>query len=122
MVDWETERDVMSKPFNIDTHKRTFTDYLEVIIDEEGNVHYAVPSHQEWLIQEACKKLNKNVGELMNSIPRTYWCDMLTWLTNVTNCVAVWDISYVGRLNYAQRSQLELLQLSGLYKGIIVNV
>ena len=55
-------------------------------------------------------------------IQRTYWCDMLTWLINVTNCVAVWDISYVGRLNYAQRSQLELLQLSGLYKGIIVNV
>lgn len=27
-----------------------------------------------------------------------------------------------GKLNYAQRSQLELLQLSGLYKGIIVNV
>lgn len=122
MVDWNVERDVMSKQFNIDTHKRTFTDYLEVIIDEEGNVHYAVPSHQEWLIQEACKKLNKNVGELMDSIPRTYWCDILTWLTNVTNCVVVWDISYVGRLNYAQRSQLELLQLSGLYKGIIVNV
>lgn len=122
MVDWETERDVMSRPFNITTHKNTFTHYLEVIIDEEGTIHYAVPSHLEWLIQTACEKLNMNRNEVMNNIPREYWCDMLTWFTKITNCVAVWDTSYVGTLNYTQRSQLELLMLEGLYEGTIVNV
>lgn len=121
MVDWETERDVMSKPFNITTHKNTFTHYLEVIIDEEGTIHYAVPSHLEWLIQKACEKLNMNRNELMNNVPREYYFDMLTWLTKVTDCIAVWDTSYVGTLNYAQRSQLELLMLEGLYEGAIVN-
>lgn len=112
----------MSKPFNITTHKNTFKHYLEVIIDEAGIIHYAVPSHQKWLIKKACEKLNMNRNELMNNVPREYWCDMLTWLTKITRCVAVWDTSYVGTLNYAQRSQLELLMLEGLYEGTIVNV
>lgn len=120
MIDWDTQRDVMSKPFNLDTHKRTFTQYLEVIIDEEGIVHYAVPSHKDWLINHACAKLGVTRKELLDTTPREYWCDMITWLTNLTSCVAVWDISYVGKLNYAQKSQLELLQVEGLFDGKIV--
>lgn len=120
MIDWDTQRDVMSKPFNLNTHKRTFVHYLEVILDEEGVAHYAVPSHKDWLINHACEKLGVTQKELLDTMPQEYWCDMLTWLTNITSCVAVWDISYVGRLNYAQKSQLELLQAEGLFSGKIV--
>ena len=120
MIDWDTQRDVMSKPFNLDTHKRTFTRYLEIILDEDGVAHYAVPSHQDWLINYACEKLSVTQKELLDTMPREYWCDMLTWLTDITSCVAVWDISYVGRLNYAQKSQLELLQAEGLFYGKII--
>lgn len=37
--------------FDIQKHKETYKNYLEVIIDEEGSIHYAVPSHQEFLIR-----------------------------------------------------------------------
>lgn len=36
--------------FDIQKHKETFIDYLEVIIDVNGRIMYAVPSHQEKLI------------------------------------------------------------------------
>ena len=36
--------------FDIHKHKQTFRDYLEVIIDADGHIMYAVPSHQEKLI------------------------------------------------------------------------
>lgn len=35
--------DVYSK-FDIDKHSENFIDYLEVIIDPSGVIHYAVPS------------------------------------------------------------------------------
>lgn len=120
MIDWDDTRKVMSEPFKIQTHQRTFTNYLEVLLDEDGNVHYAVPSHQEWLIQKACIKLNVEDREsLMGLVPREYYFDMIGWLTKVTDCIAVWDTEYIGKLNRKQKSQLELLQLSDLYKGEI---
>ncbi|MCM1225968.1 MAG: hypothetical protein NC320_00910 [Clostridium sp.] len=119
MIDWNTQRDVMSNPFNITVHKRTFKNYLEIILDENGNAYYAVPSHQTWLIQKACETLNVNQEELMKLTPREYYCDMLTWLTKITDCVAVWDMAYIGTLNKNQKSQLELLTLENLYKGSI---
>ena len=61
-------RDVMSKPFNLDTHKRTFTRYLEIILDEEGVAHYAVPSHKDWLINHACEKLGVTQKELLDTM------------------------------------------------------
>lgn len=36
MIDFDNERTVMYNPFNVAIHKRTFTDYLEIIIDEIG--------------------------------------------------------------------------------------
>lgn len=36
---------VLRSPFDIETHKATFVNYLEVCIDEGGTPHYAVPSH-----------------------------------------------------------------------------
>lgn len=44
--------------FDMECHKNTFTNYLEVVIGENGKIMYAVPSHQEKLIKLACEKLN----------------------------------------------------------------
>lgn len=43
---------MLRSPFDIETHKATFVNYLEVCIDEGGTPHYAVPSHQEWLVRK----------------------------------------------------------------------
>lgn len=40
------EKYTLYSKFDIDKHAETFINYLEVIIDENGVVHYAVPSHQ----------------------------------------------------------------------------
>lgn len=38
--------EVLNSPFQINLHKSTFTNYLEVIIHLDGKIVYAVPSHQ----------------------------------------------------------------------------
>lgn len=40
--------------FDLEKHKQTYVQYLEVVILEDGTVEYAVPSHQEKLIALAC--------------------------------------------------------------------
>ena len=120
MIDFDRQRTVMQKPFDIQTHKRTFVDYLEIVLDENGDAHYAVPSHQMWLRNYAAKKLHLTQEELSDRCPMAYWCDVTLWLTKITGCVAVWDVAYVGTLNSKQKAMLELLQLEGLYKGKIV--
>lgn len=41
--------------FDIEQHKKIFIHYLEVVIDENGKIMYAVPSHQEKQITLACE-------------------------------------------------------------------
>lgn len=46
--------------FDLQKHKSHFINYLEVIVKPDGEVVYAVPSHQEKLIELACLKLRVN--------------------------------------------------------------
>lgn len=108
---------VLHSPFDIDTHKKTFHNYLEVILDEVGRVFYAVPSHQEWLIQHACNKHNMTREELANSCPRERWADYMLWLTEQTSCIAVWDTGFIGKTNYMQQVTLTMLKANGVYSG-----
>ena len=106
---------VLLKPFDIQTHKATFTRYLEVIIDETGTVHYAVPSHQEWLIKKACEIRHCSREELNNQVPPEYYCDFVNWLCQITGCISVWNDFYEGTPNEAQRSKLDELEENGLF-------
>lgn len=107
--------EILRQPFDIEIHKKKFINYLEVIVDEEGTVHYAVPSHQEWLIQKACRKLNISREGLYELCPPEYYFDVIGWLTNVTGCVAVWGDSYKGKLNEPQYDTLKLLESERLF-------
>lgn len=120
MIDFNTRRNVMSKPFSIAVHKNTFVDYLEIVLDESGQAYYAVPSHQEWLINYACRKLDVSRETLENMCPPEMYCEYIRWLAKMTGCVAVWDIGYTGSLNHHQKAMLELLKLENLYKGEIL--
>lgn len=119
MIDFDQERNVMSEPFDIAVHKRTFINYLEIILDESGEAYYAVPSHREWLIKYGCRKFNVSKETFESMCPPEMYFNYIEWLTKITECVAVWDIEYVGSLNHQQKAMLELLQLEGLYKGRI---
>lgn len=107
--------EILKQPFDIVIHKKKFINYLEVIIDEYGIIYYAVPSHQEWLIKKACKKLNISREELYASCPPDYYFDVIGWLTKITGCIAVWNDTYTGELNDHQYGKLKLLESERLF-------
>lgn len=110
--------------FDLDKHKQTYIDYLEVLILEDGKVVYAIPSHQQKAIALCCKKLNVSRNELNAMCPQEYYFDYLTWLLNICGAVSVWSTRYktgTNGLNGKQRATLRRLKLNGLYRGAITN-
>jgi len=113
--------DLYSK-FDIEKHKNTFVNYLEVIITEDGTIHYAVPSHQEYMIMLAMKK-NDWTREELRRIAQSdtdAYCDFMVWLSKVTQAVSVWNnfISFYS-INSAQWRSLKDLKSSGLFHGYV---
>lgn len=109
--------EIMNQPFDIETHKANFIDYLEVVIEPKGTVHYAVPSHQEFMIRYACKRDGISREELENRVPCEFYADLLTWLSRYTGCIAVWNRHIAGEPNLHQKAVLRKLKLAGLYHG-----
>lgn len=106
--------------FDIEKHKKAFTDYLEVIILPTGKVVYAVPSHVEKLIAIAMEKHKCNKKNIVDMCPREYYFDFITWLCKITNCVSVWNNFYTcNQLNKRQLAKLIRLKEEGLYQGEI---
>ena len=105
--------------FDIQRHKETFVNYLEVIIEENGHVLYAVPSHQEKAIELACKAKGWTRDELNDACPQEFYCDFLTWLLSLTNCISVWNDFYMGNANEKQIEMLRKLKEAKIYKGSI---
>ena len=117
MVDLKTQQEVLHKPFSIEKHKETFVNYLEVCIDRCGIVHYAVPSHQEWLISRYMKEHQCTREQLFDLVPTDYYFDIMLWLCYETKCIAVWDCAITGRPNELQILALERLKTANLYRG-----
>ena len=106
--------------FSIEKHKQTFVNYLEVVIDENGKIMYAVPSHQEKMIKLACEKLNVSRDKLYEMCPEEYYFDLITWLSRASGACAVWNKFAKGdKFSKEQISALEQLKDSGLYLGEI---
>lgn len=111
------EQSVLRSPFNIETHKATFINYLEVVISEDGTVMYAVPSHQEKVILLACQKLNVTRDELNELCPQEYYFDFMTWLCKISGCVALWNDRMIGMANEQQLEAIKQLAEENLYRG-----
>lgn len=105
--------------FDIEEHKRTFVNYLEVLIEENGHVVYAVPSHQELAIKMACKANKWTRKQLNDACPPEYYFDFMTWLLAQINAISVWNTMYIGTANEKQKEKLRELKRNGLYKGDI---
>ena len=115
---FEVQQHVLHSPFDIETHKKTFKNYLEVIIREDGTVEYAIPSHQEKLISILMKKENLTRQEVINH-PDADILDWMDWLCKRTNCISVWNEFYIGNANESQLKKLLELKNARLYFGII---
>jgi len=108
--------------FDLEMHKKTYVNYLEVIVFPDGHVEYAVPSHQEFLINVCCKKYNISRDQLNKLCPKEYYCDFTQWLCNESGCVSLWN-NYLIRPEYItdeQRNTLKLLKKEKLYVGDLV--
>lgn len=107
-------------PFDLEKHKQTYINYLEVIIDKTGKIMYAVPSHTEKAIAIACSELNVSRDQLMDMVPRDYYCAMHEWLCKVAKIVMVWTggCTFVEP-NSKQIAALRRLKLAGVYHGCV---
>lgn len=106
--------------FDIGQHKKTYTHYLEVVIDESGKIMYAVPSHQEKMISLAREKLNVTREELNAMCPQEYYFDFMVWLCKISGACAVWEkFIQADKMNEQQIKALQVLKDNGLYLGEI---
>lgn len=104
--------------FDIDKHRETFINYLEVIISEDGKIHYAVPSHQEYLINECMRQYDWCRQEVYDNTPVDYYGDVIIWLCKMTGSVSVWnDFLQFYQINQKQFDSLVRLKNAGLYNG-----
>lgn len=105
--------------FDADMHAKTFINYLEVLIEPNGHVLYAVPSHQELAIKLACKAKGWTRDRLNKECPPEFYFDFLPWILSLTGCISVWDRFYVGTANEAQKDTLRMLKRKNIYKGCV---
>jgi len=107
--------------FDIKQHKEHYIHYLEVILFPDGHIEYAVPSHQEKLINIAREKLQVSRQELFDMCPNEYAFDVITWLCNITGCVSIWENSFCksdkNKLTDEQVKTIKQLQDEDLFLG-----
>ena len=112
----------LNSEFDIEMHKKTFVNYLEVVILPSGEVEYAVPSHQEKLIQIACETQHVSRSDLVNKCPPEYYADFAKYLCMQSGAIALWE-NYIiyDKVTEEQARSISSLAIAGLYKGELVD-
>ena len=114
--------------FDIDKHAKTFINYLEIIIRADGTIEYAVPSHQEKLLEIIAEQRNLSRDEVIDQIRKSeetcgyMYNSSVEYLCAVSGCISVWTDFYISAnnsLTEMQLAQLKELKEKGLYKGDI---
>lgn len=104
--------------FDLQKHKEVYNHYLEVAIDENGKVHYAVPSHTEYLIKVCMKKYQVPRKVLDAMCPEDFYYSFAEWLCKMSGHILVWnDFTKAYSFNQAQIDTLRTLKNSGVYYG-----
>jgi hypothetical protein len=80
--------------FDVVQHQKHFINYLEVCIHPDGYVAYAVPSHQEYMINYGAAERGLTRAEFESLCPKEYWANYLVWLMMQTGIVCVWSQGY----------------------------
>ena len=84
--------------------------YCEILIDNDGSVILARPSHQEALIQYYCNKENITRDQAVESIPISY--SPLHFIVDKYNIISVWYMCIIysyNNMNNDQRNTLDIL-------------
>ena len=98
-----TQDEVLHSPFDIETHKKTFVNYLEAVITSDGAIHYAIPSHDEWCIRyvlaTACFKDREELYEYLSKTNQD--------IEQLAHCCLVWTEHVRGYVNNAILQSLQ---------------
>lgn len=62
--------------------------YCEAIVNDDGTVEYAIPSHGEKLISRVCDYRGISRSQLASEMP--IFCDMIAYLADIVNTAVVW--------------------------------
>lgn len=113
--------DLYYQPFSIKKHKLFPYLPLEVIISSEGEIEYANPSHQEYLIAKAMEKQHWTRQELMDACPPKYYFRFMEWLIEQSGgYIPVWEHGIIDYpVTQQQANALRKLKLAGLYRGVL---
>ena len=113
------EYTVLRSPFNIEEHKQTFINYLEVVILKDGSIHYAIPSHQQKAIRHIALERNLTDQQVADLCPPEYYLDYNNWLCAESGLIMVWNDFYMGIPNESQIEALLKLTDAGIFHGSI---
>lgn len=117
--------------FDLNQHNIKYINYCEVIITKMGEIMYATPSHQTFMLAMYGVKLgifDKDILQPANTTERLLqtslvWehiptdADVREFLTNELECICVYTDLYLGpKPNRRQSYQLKRLQASGACK------
>lgn len=107
------QSEVLRNPFNVKIHKETFINYLEVIINPDGVIEYAVPSHIEKVYEKYMEKHKCTREEIYEKF--MFPIDVATEM----KIMMVWNNSIECNFNPTQEQLISLLMLKkeGLYYG-----
>lgn len=113
--------EILAQPFDIQRHKAAKYLELELMIHPNGDMVYAIPSHQEFLIQKAMELHGWTREQLMDACPREFYLDFMQWLIPTAGgWIPVWPIGILNYpLTHKQVAALRRLKMSGLYRGYI---
>lgn len=111
--------EVLSQPFSIERHKLCPYLDLEVMIDVDGNIFYAIPSHQEFLIQKACQRNKWTRQQLMDACPPEFYFNFMEWLIEQSGgYIPVWEVAVTSHpVTKKQLAALRRLKMAGLFRG-----
>lgn len=117
--EWTSIYDRPDEPFLAE--KESLYGEFEVMIDPDGNVVKALPSHQEFLIMKSMIRYGYSRELLMAACPPEYHYDFMKWLIPMSGgWIPVWNI---GIMDYPvtkkQLAVLKKLKVMGFYRGTL---
>ena len=114
--------DTLYKPFNLDAHNKEFINYCEVIIDKDGKIYYATPSHQMFMFALYGVETNQLPKEYIDpsrpdlrqyrlmsnvDIPLDGIYDIEDFIMKNLNVVSVYFDTYIGKPNEKQKRSIK---------------
>lgn len=113
-----TPEETFALPFSIERHKKTFVNYTELVINRDGEIMYATPSHEQKLIKIILENNpDMTYNDLMDEAYKTASVfNWMNWLMNKSGCMVVYTngIAYYKSMTKAQIEAVRELYHNGL--------